>query len=130
MDDNIKQVEDLLTKLRSDMKQAVEEAYNRGWDDGIATTPDYAKFHEAHQEPQEYGEDGEIVVISGKVDMEEAVDKIYALVSGQWGQDSTRDDIFNQLHAEKVAMATGDQEYDYYVGKDRNGIFDAWIWRA
>lgn len=130
MEDNIKQVEDLLSKLRSEMKDAIEEAYNRGWDDGVASTPDHEAFHKAHQDPQEYGEDGEIVVVSGRLGMEEAVKKIYNLVAKEWGHDATEDDIFSQTHAEKVAMATNDQEYDYYVGKDRNGIFDAWIWRA
>lgn len=130
MDDNIKQVEDLLIDLRSKIKDAVEEAYNRGWDDGIATTPDHKAFHERHQEPQDYGEDGDIVVVSGKFSMDEAVDKIYHLVNQEWGQDYSRDDVFDQIHAGKIALATSDQEYDYYVGKDRNGIFDAWIWRA
>lgn len=130
MEENLSQVEDLVTKLRAQMKEAIEDAYTRGWDDGVASMPDHKKFHEAHQEPQEYGEDGEMVVVSGQLDMETAVDKIYHLVGEEWGHDSTRDDIYDQTHVEKVAMATGDQECDYYVGKDRNGVFDAWVWRG
>lgn len=130
MDENLKQVEDLLAKLRTEMKEAVEEAYTRGWDAGVASTPDHKHFHKTHQEPQDYGEDGETVVISGKLAMDTAVDKIHKLVNGEWGQDYSIDDVFSQTHAGKVALATADQEYDYYVGKDRNGIFDAWIWRA
>lgn len=128
MDENLKQVEDLLAKLRAEMKEAVEEAYTRGWDDGVAKMPDYKDFHERHKTPQDYGEDGETVVISGKYGMDRAVNEIYKHLKDNF--DYTKDEVFNQTHAEKIALATGDEEYDYYSGINRNGIFDAWVWRA
>jgi len=127
MEDNIKQLEDLLSGLRSNLKDAIEEAYQRGWDDGVAKTPDYKKFHEHHKEAQHYGEDGELVVVSGKYGMERAVDEIYKLLKPDY--EVTRDEVWDNTHAGKVALGTSDEESDYYVARNRNGIFDAWIWK-
>lgn len=129
LDEQLVNIESLLNKLKSDFKQQLEDAYERGFDDGVATTPDHKAFHEQHKDPQHYGEDGEIIVISDKIPLEAAVKKIQKLMKSDYDEDYV-EDVESHLHAEKIALAVDGDECSYYASRSRNGIFGAWVWRA
>ena len=117
-----------LDKLKASFEAEITAAYERGWDNGLAQTPDYKTFHKLHQQPQYYGEDGEIVVITGKYGNKRAVDEIYKLLKDDI--DITKDEVWDNTTFSKVALSVGNEECEYYVSGNREGVFDAWIWKA
>lgn len=116
-----------LDTLEREIKSATEDAYQRGFDEGVATTPDHKRFHEEHKQPHHYGEDGEIVVISGRLAHSTAVNRIYDLLRDD--ADYSKEEIESNTRSEKIALALEDDECEYYASRNREGIFDAWVWR-
>ena len=115
-----------LDKIELITRAAVAEARREGFDEGIKKTPDFKAFKKQHTEPQYYGEDGEIVVISGHLSESTAVSRIYSLLKDD--VDIERSDIEGSIRCDYVARAGPDEEYDYVVGNGRSGVFPAWVW--
>ena len=115
-----------LDKLQREQESALKEAYELGFAAGVAITPDHEKFHSSHQEPKDYGEDGEIYVLSGKFDEDEALEKFVELFKREGFE---YEDV--EIHRTKIALATDTtDEYEYFYHHNGTGIFDAWAWTA
>lgn len=94
--------------------------------------PSAAQFHRDHQHPRWYGEDGEIIVTSGKFTEKGALRKIRAVLrnEGEWPED----ELPTEIGRTKIAWGEdpdGDDGWGYlfsYGGGD--GLYDAWVWTA
>ena len=103
----------------------VDQAYKDGFAAGLATTPNHKLFHSQHQKPQWYGEDGDIVAVSGEYSRDDAVALITAFLKAETGE---VDDVEGCVNREKAIPGTNDDGYDYFIRNDGTGIFDAWVW--
>ena len=124
--DSLKELEDKLLALKTSVQEALDDAYQNGFQDGVATTPDYKAFHKAHKDPQHYGEDGEIVVVTGKLTQTGACRKIYKLLKQDI--EITYSEVEEQTSFTKILMASEGQEHSYYYDRNKNGVFEAWVW--
>lgn len=127
VDDVIRTME----KLKEEYQKALRDEFNRGVQVGLSAHVDHAAFHRRHKEPQYYGEDGEIIVVSGKLTELGAARKIYKELKANIDVKNV-DEVMDDMHFHKIQWLppkTRDgEEYEYYYDRNVEGVFDAWVW--
>lgn len=131
----ITDVESTLEKLKEKIADRLEDAYEKGYQEGVSVKPDHKGFHKEHQEPKDYGEDGETVVVSDELEFDDAVKKIVKHLHDVHGfdeEDFSVESVSNQTSHELIAMALPGSEYSYMANvrsDSERGVFGAWVWR-
>ena len=116
----------LLDGIYLDTEKAVKEAYEDGFNAGVGVTPDPKAFHLGHLEPRDYGEDGEIYVLSGRFSEDKAL-KIFNKYFREQGFDEIES---VRKHLISVASDPDDEYQYYYNASGKGGIYEAWVWTA
>jgi hypothetical protein len=129
--DALDEIKGILDKFAKEQERAIEKAYELGFAAGVGVTPDHEKFHKAHLEPADYGEDGEIYVLSGRYTEDEAEAKFAKYFKTELGLDSD-ELMLEQIKRWKIGIAAdNDSEYEYmYSHEGYGGVYDAWVWTA
>lgn len=126
-------INNYLGLLKIEVTTAIKEAYDEGYLNGIVVAkPTQAEFHKVHSNVLAYGEDQDMLVLSGKFTYGTAAKRFQLFLIKECGLDSEEiGEPGDHMQRSSISFQPN-EDYDgeptYYLRADRGGVFDCWLW--